>query len=171
LLGGSFTAVSVGPACKVRGELEETIVLGHSNKAHDGFIGHSLIGRWVNLGANTTNSDLKNNYSSVRVWTPAGERDTGERKIGCFVGDHAKTAIGTLLNTGTVVGPGANLFGSGMPPKYVRPFSWGGGLALHDLARFLDTARVVMERRGESLSAGSERVLRAVWQQSAGEVA
>jgi UDP-N-acetylglucosamine diphosphorylase/glucosamine-1-phosphate N-acetyltransferase len=171
VLGGSFTAVSVGPACKVRGELEETVVLGYSNKAHDGFIGHSYLGRWVNLGANTTNSDLKNNYSSVRIWTPDGERDTGERKIGCFVGDHAKTAIGTLLNTGTVVGPGANLFGAAIPPKYVRPFSWGGGLALHDLARFLETARIVMERRGESLSPGDERVLRGIWQQTAGRVA
>jgi len=171
VLGGSLTAVSVGPACKVRGELEESVIQGWSNKAHDGFIGHACIGRWVNLGANTTNSDLKNNYGSVRVWTPAGERDTGERKIGCFIGDHAKTAIGTLLNTGTVIGPCANLFGTSMPPKYVRPFSWGGGLSLHELERFLDTARIVMGRRGETLSAGSEQILRALWMQIAGRVA
>jgi UDP-N-acetylglucosamine diphosphorylase/glucosamine-1-phosphate N-acetyltransferase len=171
VLGGSLSTVSIGASCKVRGELEETIILGHTNKAHDGFIGHSYIGRWVNLGALTTNSDLKNNYSSVRVWTPSGEQDTGERKIGCFLGDHVKTAIGTLLNTGTIVGPGANLFGTNMPPKHVRPFSWGGGVAVHDLNRFLETARVVMQRRGESLTPGVERLMRALWRETAGEIA
>jgi UDP-N-acetylglucosamine diphosphorylase/glucosamine-1-phosphate N-acetyltransferase len=171
VLGGSLSAVSIGASCKVRGELEETVLLGHTNKAHDGFIGHSYIGRWVNLGALTTNSDLKNNYSTVRVWTPNGEQDTGERKIGCFLGDHVKTAIGTLLNTGTLVGPGANLFGTNMPPKHVRPFSWGGGVAVHDLNRFLETARIVMQRRGESLTPGVERLMRALWRETAGEVA
>src|SRR5690606_14594115 len=99
LLGRPLSAVSIGPVCKVPGEVEESIILGYSNKAHDGFIGHAYVGCWVNLGALTTNSDLKNNYGTVRIWTPAGEVDTGEVKLGCLLGDHVKTAIGTLLNT------------------------------------------------------------------------
>jgi len=171
VLGGSFTAVSVGPACKVRGEIEETVILGYANKAHDGFLGHAYVGSWVNLGALTTNSDLKNNYGTVRIRTGAGEVDTGEMKIGCFLGDHVKTAIGTLLTTGTVVGPGANLFGAGQPPRYVRPFAWGSsGGALHEFARFIDTARLVMRRRGVELTPGVEAVLRRAWNATAGIV-
>jgi UDP-N-acetylglucosamine diphosphorylase/glucosamine-1-phosphate N-acetyltransferase len=164
LLGGSYAAVSIGPACRVRGEIEASIFLGYSNKAHDGFIGHAVIGRWVNLGALTTNSDLKNNYGTVRIATPDGERDTGQRKVGCFLGDHVKTAIGTLLNTGTVVGPGANVFGARMPPKYVAPFAWGTDGDVQDFDRFLRTAGIVMERRNVALTRGVERVLRHAWE-------
>jgi UDP-N-acetylglucosamine diphosphorylase / glucose-1-phosphate thymidylyltransferase / UDP-N-acetylgalactosamine diphosphorylase / glucosamine-1-phosphate N-acetyltransferase / galactosamine-1-phosphate N-acetyltransferase len=92
--------------------VEETVVLGYSNKAHDGFLGHAYLGRWVNLGALTTNSDLKNNYGTIRMWTPGGETDTGLIKLGCLLGDYVKTGIGALLNTGTVVGAGSNLFGT-----------------------------------------------------------
>jgi len=168
LLGGSVSGSSIGPQCKVRGEVEASVLLGYSNKAHDGFIGHAYAGRWVNLGALTTNSDLKNNYRPVRIWTPAGERDTGRLKVGCFLGDHVKTAIGTLLNTGTVVGPGANLFGAATPPKYVPPFAWGGtGEPRYDLARFLETAATAMARRGVVLSDGMRGVLETAWRESA----
>ena len=166
LLGGSFTAVSIGPHCKVHGEMEQTVVLGYSNKAHDGFLGHAYLGCWVNLGALTTNSDLKNNYGNVRLWTPDGEVDTGEMKIGCFLGDHVKTGIGTMLNTGTVVGPGSNLFGSALPPKFVPPFSWGSGadLSTYDLQKFLETAETAMARRKVRLSEKQRRMLSSAWQ-------
>jgi UDP-N-acetylglucosamine diphosphorylase / glucose-1-phosphate thymidylyltransferase / UDP-N-acetylgalactosamine diphosphorylase / glucosamine-1-phosphate N-acetyltransferase / galactosamine-1-phosphate N-acetyltransferase len=165
LLGGPFAAVSIGPMCKVHGEMEETIVLGYSNKAHDGFLGHACLGRWVNLGAMTTNSDLKNNYGRIRMWTPSGDADTGLVKLGCLLGDHVKTGIGALLNTGTVVGAGSNLFGSELPPKYVPPFSWGSGseLVAYDVERFLAVAGTVMGRRGLELGDGMRQLLREAW--------
>jgi UDP-N-acetylglucosamine diphosphorylase / glucose-1-phosphate thymidylyltransferase / UDP-N-acetylgalactosamine diphosphorylase / glucosamine-1-phosphate N-acetyltransferase / galactosamine-1-phosphate N-acetyltransferase len=166
LLGGSFDAVSIGPRCKVHGEMEATVVLGYSNKAHEGFLGHAYLGMWVNLGALTTNSDLKNNYGAVRVWTPGGEVDTGESKIGCFLGDHVKTAIGTMINTGTVIEAGANVFG-GMPPKYVAPFRWGAE-ATYQPEPFLDTARTVMGRREVELTDRQRRLLDAAVRTAAG---
>lgn len=154
LLGGGFEGVSIGPVCKVRGEVEASTLLGYTNKAHSGFLGHAYLGSWVNLGALTTNSDLKNNYAPVRIWTPHGEVDTGEVKLGCLLGDHVKTGIGTLLNTGTVIGAGSNLFGGTMPPRFVPPFSWGSGAELEEyrLDRFLETAKVALARRGITLS-------------------
>jgi UDP-N-acetylglucosamine diphosphorylase/glucosamine-1-phosphate N-acetyltransferase len=169
LLGGTFDGVTVGPHCKVRGELESSVILGYSNKAHDGFIGHAVIGRWVNLGALTTNSDLKNNYGDVRIATPEGEVDTKSMKVGCFLGDHVKTAIGTMLNTGTVVGPGSNLFGSSMPAKHVAPFSWGGAdESVHALDRFLGTAATAMSRRNVPLTSGVRAILERAWNASRG---
>jgi UDP-N-acetylglucosamine diphosphorylase / glucose-1-phosphate thymidylyltransferase / UDP-N-acetylgalactosamine diphosphorylase / glucosamine-1-phosphate N-acetyltransferase / galactosamine-1-phosphate N-acetyltransferase len=167
LLGGAFTAVSIGRRCKVRGEMEASVVLGYSNKAHDGFLGHAYVGMWVNLGALTTNSDLKNNYGPVRIWTPAGDVDTGETKVGCFLGDHVKTAIGTMLNTGTVIEAGANVFG-GMPPKYLPPFSWGDAETPYEAAPFLATARTVMGRRDVELTDRQRRLLEAAWAASRG---
>jgi UDP-N-acetylglucosamine diphosphorylase / glucose-1-phosphate thymidylyltransferase / UDP-N-acetylgalactosamine diphosphorylase / glucosamine-1-phosphate N-acetyltransferase / galactosamine-1-phosphate N-acetyltransferase len=157
LLGGPFHAVSIGPRCKVHGEVEQSVVLGYSNKAHDGFLGHAYVGMWVNLGALTTNSDLKNNYGPVRIWTPGGTVDTGQSKIGCFLGDHVKTAIGTMINTGTVIEAGANVFG-GMPSGHVPPFSWGED-ATYQPAPFLDTARTVMARRDVDLTDRQRRLL------------
>jgi UDP-N-acetylglucosamine diphosphorylase / glucose-1-phosphate thymidylyltransferase / UDP-N-acetylgalactosamine diphosphorylase / glucosamine-1-phosphate N-acetyltransferase / galactosamine-1-phosphate N-acetyltransferase len=165
LLGGPYTAVSIGPVCKVHGEIEETVVLGYSNKAHDGFLGHAYLGRWVNLGAMTTNSDLKNNYGSIRMWTPSGEADTGLIKLGCLLGDYVKTGIGSLLNTGTVVGAGSNLFGTAMPPKYVPPFSWGSGeeLTAFDADRFIALTETVMKRRDLELADGMRDMLRRAY--------
>ena len=178
LLGGPFDAVSIGPVCKVHGEVEESVILGYSNKAHDGFLGHAYLGMWVNLGALTTNSDLKNNYGTVRVWTPDGEADTGSRKVGCFLGDHVKTAIGTLLNTGTVIGTGANVFpvsdaddgrpAPAMPPKYLPPFSWGRADTVYDLDRFLDAAETVMGRRDVPLTDSQRSMLERVWKAARG---
>jgi UDP-N-acetylglucosamine diphosphorylase/glucosamine-1-phosphate N-acetyltransferase len=161
LLGGPFTASSIGPSCKVHGEIEECIILGYSNKAHDGFLGHAYLGMWVNLGAMTTNSDLKNNYSTIRMWAPDGETDTGQMKLGALIGDHVKTAIGTLLNTGTVIGAGANVFG-GMPPKYLPPFSWGAD-GEYAFDKFMQTASVAMQRRGVPLNASQKDMLARAW--------
>jgi UDP-N-acetylglucosamine diphosphorylase/glucosamine-1-phosphate N-acetyltransferase len=166
VFGGTVGTSSIGPACKVRGEVADSVLLGFVNKAHDGFLGHALLGCWVNLGALTTNSDLKNNYGSIRVWTPEGPRDTGLVKVGCFLGDHVKTGIGTVLNTGTVVGVGSNIFGGLMPPSVVPPFSWGVGMDLtpHRLDKFFETAEIAMARRGRSLTPGVRAVLERVWQ-------
>jgi UDP-N-acetylglucosamine diphosphorylase/glucosamine-1-phosphate N-acetyltransferase len=170
LLGGTFTALAAGPRCTLRGEIEESIVLGFANKAHDGFLGHSVVGRWVNLGALTTNSDLKNNYGPIRVGGPGGERETGLLKLGCLIGDHAKTAIGTRLNAGTVVGAGANLFGDGVPPRWVQPFAWGNrpDAPPYERERFLDTAARVMARREVALGEAGRGWLGACWDAARG---
>lgn len=161
LLGGPYATCSIGPSCRVHGEIEESIILGYTNKAHDGFLGHAYLGMWVNLGALTTNSDLKNNYSPIRMWTPRGEVDTGAIKLGALVGDHVKTAIGTMLNTGTVIGAGANVFG-GMPPKYLPPFSWGAD-GEYAFDKFMETASVAMHRRGVPLNASQKDMLARAW--------
>jgi UDP-N-acetylglucosamine diphosphorylase/glucosamine-1-phosphate N-acetyltransferase len=166
ILGGVLSGVSIGPVCKVRGEVEGSVVLGFTNKAHDGFLGHAYLGRWVNLGAFTTNSDLKNSYGTVRIGGPTGPVDTGLTKVGCFLGDHVKTGIGTLLNTGTVVGMGSNLFGGVMPPTNVPAFSWGSGdqLGEYRLDKFLDVAAKAVARRDVILSDGMVGVLRRAWE-------
>jgi len=166
LFGGSISGSSIGPVCKLRGEIETSVILGYSNKAHDGFLGHAVLGRWVNLGALTTNSDLKNNYGHVRLRLPGGEVDTKLSKVGCFLGDHVKTGIGTMLNTGTVVGAGSNLFGGRMPPSYVPAFSWGSGDELVEFRfdKFVEVATIVMRRRGLELGADLRRVFEVAWQ-------
>lgn len=168
VLGGSLEEVTIGSGCRIRGEFAESVCLGWVNKAHDGHIGHAYLGAWVNLGAETTNSDLKNNYGTVRLWTPSGEQDTGEIKVGCFLGDHVKTGIGTLLNTGTVVGAGSNLYGAAMPPKYVPAFSWGTGedLVEYRVDKFLDVARRAMARRKVELTDGATDQLRRAFEAS-----
>jgi len=168
LLGGPFDAVSAGPRCYLRGEIEETVVLGYVNKAHDGFLGHAYLGSWVNLGAMTTNSDLKNNYGPVRLGDRSGELETGLVKLGCLIGDHVKTAIGTMLNTGTVVETGANLFGDSRPPKWVRPFSWGHspGAPVYEQGAFIETALHVMNRRQIEPDDRTRAWLAACWEES-----
>jgi len=170
LLGGAIEGCALGPVCKVHGQLEASILLGFCNKAHAGFLGHAALGRWVNLGALTTNSDLKNNYRPVDVWTPAGVADTGEIKLGCFIGDHVKTGIGTLINTGTVIGAGSMLYGAELPPRHVPPFSWGHGAALvaYELPRFLEAAAAAMARRDVAMSDPERRQLCAAWRVARG---
>jgi UDP-N-acetylglucosamine diphosphorylase/glucosamine-1-phosphate N-acetyltransferase len=165
ILGGPVEATSIGPVCRVRGELAESVCLGYVNKQHDGHIGHAYLGRWVNLGAETTNSDLKNNYGTIRLWTPHGEVDTREIKLGSLIGDHVKTGIGLLLNTGTVIGAGTNLFGSLMPPTFVTPFSWGSGsdLVEYRLDKFLAVAQMAMSRRGVELTESAKEQLARSW--------
>ncbi|HEX6926371.1 MAG TPA: putative sugar nucleotidyl transferase [Longimicrobiaceae bacterium] len=169
VLGGAVGPVSVGPVCRIRGEIAESVCLGYTNKQHDGHIGHAYLGRWVNLGAETTNSDLKNNYGTVRLWTPSGELDTGHIKMGCLLGDHVKTGIDLLLNTGTVVGAGSNLWGAVLPPRFVPPFSWGSGsdLTEYRLDRFLETVERAMARRQVALSESMRAQLRRAWERSA----
>ena len=170
LLGGSISCFAGGPHCYVRGEIEEVTVLGYSNKAHDGFLGHAYIGRWVNLGAMTTNSDLKNNYGTIRVGPPDAPVDTGLIKLGCLIGDHTKTGIGVLLNTGTIVGAGSNLFGAEMPPKWVDPFSWGQGdsLIVYRRDAFISTAVTVVTRRGIDADERFRGWLGDVWDEARG---
>jgi UDP-N-acetylglucosamine diphosphorylase/glucosamine-1-phosphate N-acetyltransferase len=164
-----ISASSIGDTCKVHGELSNTIIIGHSNKGHDGFVGHSMLGRWVNLGAGTITSNLKNTYGSVHLWTPSGVRDTEMQFLGTLFGDHAKTGIGTRLTTGCVLGAGANVFGSEMPPKAVPPFAWGeaGEFETYRVDKFLVVAERMMARRhvplGEAMRAQLTRAHEQRW--------
>ena len=153
---------SIGEVCKVGGEVEDSIIHSYSNKQHDGFLGHSYLGQWVNLGANTNVSDLKNNYHPIKMYVNGEWVDTESIFMGTVFGDHAKTGINTMLNTGTVVGIFSNVFGSGFPPKYIPPFSWGGAdkLEEYDPDKALDTARVVMSRRNVELTSNMKRLIR-----------
>jgi UDP-N-acetylglucosamine diphosphorylase/glucosamine-1-phosphate N-acetyltransferase len=152
VMGGRIAACSIGPAVKVSGEMSVTVMIGHANKGHDGFVGHSVIGRWANLGAGTITSNLKNSYGEVALWTPRGTQRTGLQFLGSLIGDHVKTGIGTRLSTGSVLGAAANVFGTRMPPKMVPPFAWGDGEPWDTFAleRFLVVAARVMARRGVS---------------------
>lgn len=164
---------SIGPMCRVGGEVEESIIHGYSNKYHDGFLGHAYVGEWVNLGALTTNSDLKNDYSTVSVLQGGKTIDTGSTKVGSFIADHVKTSIGTLLNTGSIIGTMAILVATGAPlPKYIPPFAWflngavNKGFGLNPL---IDTARVALSRRKVQLTEADETLLRHVFELTAAD--
>ena len=146
-------ASAIGDTCKVHGEMSNTIMIGHSNKGHEGFVGHSVMGRWVNLGAGTITSNLKVTYGPVHLWTPSGVRDTGMQFLGTFFGDHAKTGIGTVLTTGSVLGAGANVFGSEVQPRVVPPFAWGEAnqYETYRVDKFLEAAERMMARRNVTL--------------------
>lgn len=146
VLGGYVRASVFGPRCNVRGEVAACVFTGFANKGHDGFLGHSVLGHWVNLGAGTTTSNLKNTYGEVRLEVAGESLPTGRQFLGTLLGDHAKTAIGTMLATGTVVGAGANVFG-GPPPKYVAPMAWGHGGEWLTEDGFVRIAERVMPRR------------------------
>ncbi|HKO16386.1 MAG TPA: putative sugar nucleotidyl transferase [Gemmatimonadaceae bacterium] len=161
IVGDRIAGCAIGDQCRVRGEMSSSIMLGYANKGHHGFVGHSYLGRWVNLGAGTITSNLKNTYGPVSLWTPDGMRDTGMQFLGTFFGDHCKTAIGTRLTTGTVLGAGCNVFGSAMPPKVVPPFLWGDTASgsIFELTKFLEVAERVMARRQVELSETERRQL------------
>jgi len=144
---------AIGPYSRIHGECSATILLGYSNKGHNGFLGHSYLGRWVNLGAETVTSNLKNTYHSVSMWTPDGMRDTNMQFLGTLFGDHVKTGINVPITTGTVLGAGANVMGA-MPAKVVPPFAWcdGKSVKTYELDRFLEVADRVMARRSVVLS-------------------
>ena len=163
--GDRIAATSIGEQCRVHGEVSMTVFLGHANKSHDGFVGHSYLGRWTNLGASTVTSNLKNTYGSVALWTPRGIRDTGLQFLGSLIGDHAKTAIGTRLTTGSVIGAGANVFATSMTPKVVAPFSWGGmpDATVYESDKFLSVAERVMSRRHVALTERARRWLAAAY--------
>lgn len=161
--GGSLRGCAIGEQSRVHGEMSRTIFIGHANKAHDGFVGDSVVGRWVNFGAGTVTSNLKNSYGEIALWTPDGVRRTGLQSLGAFVGDHAKLGIGTRLTTGCVVGAGANVFGARVTPKYVPPFAWGEHepFGSWEADKFLEVAERVMARRQQSLGASMRELLRA----------
>ncbi|MHC4507579.1 MAG: putative sugar nucleotidyl transferase [Planctomycetota bacterium] len=165
---------SIGPWCRVGGEVEESVIHGYSNKYHDGFLGHSYVGEWVNLGAETTNSDLKNDYSNVSVMLD-GRRpiDTGSTKVGSLIGDHTKTSIGTLLNTGSYLGAMTLNMATGKPlPKYIPSFAWFiEGIATKGFGkgRLYETAKTAMSRRGCKWSAEAEAMWDAVFEMTAPE--
>lgn len=160
-----YENTSIGPVCKVGGEVEETIVHSYSNKQHDGFLGHSYLGMWVNLGADTNNSDLKNNYGSVKVVINGEQVDSGSMFVGLTMGDHSKSAINTMFNTGTVVGVSSNIFGGSFPNKYIPSFSWGGSEAItsYDLERAIDVAKRVMGRRKIDMTEADEKLFRKIF--------
>ena len=143
--------VTLGPQCKIGGEVEDVIFQGFSNKQHDGFLGHSYIGEWVNLGANTNNSDLKNNYGLIRLVINGEEIETEKQFLGTLMGDYSRTGISTMLNTGTIVGLGANIFGEGFQDKYIASFRWGKNDTT-ELEKFFGTIEKMKQRRGKSLS-------------------
>jgi UDP-N-acetylglucosamine diphosphorylase/glucosamine-1-phosphate N-acetyltransferase len=147
-----YGATTIGPHSKVGGEVNNSVIFGFSNKAHDGFLGNSVIGEWCNLGADTNNSNLKNNYSNVKLYNYFHKKsiDTGLQFCGLIMGDYSKTGINTMLNTGTVVGVGSNIFGGGFPNTLIPNFSWGGaqGFDSYQLEKLFETNQKVYERRG-----------------------
>lgn len=161
----------LGKECRIGGEVAASVIQGYSNKQHQGFLGHSYLGSWVNLGAGTNNSDLKNNYRSVRVYVAGHWVDTGSLFVGLMMGDHSKSGINTMFNTGTVVGVCCNVFGAGYPPKFIPSFSWGGsgGLEEHSLEEAIRTARMVMARRKVELTPEGENLLRKIFELTSGE--
>ena len=162
VLGGYMRGSVVGPECRVRGEVASSVFQGYANKAHDGFVGHSILGHWVNLGAGTTTSNLKNTYGLVRLTVEGEQIETGRLNVGTFFGDHAKTAIGTMLATGTVVSVGANVFG-GPAPKYVLPFAWGVGGETMTEEGFLRVAERVLARRAVDWTEARRESLRRTY--------
>jgi UDP-N-acetylglucosamine diphosphorylase/glucosamine-1-phosphate N-acetyltransferase len=164
-----YGATTVGPHSKVGGEVNNSVILGYSNKGHDGFLGNSVLGTWCNIGADSNNSNLKNNYDEVKLWNYAkgGFDRTGLQFCGLFMGDHSKCGINTMFNTGTVVGVSANIFGAGFPRNIIQSFSWGGpaGFTSYKLEKALDTTDRVMARRNIPLDEIERAILEAVWQQ------
>ncbi|MFH1337017.1 MAG: putative sugar nucleotidyl transferase [Candidatus Zixiibacteriota bacterium] len=167
LAGGKIReGTSIGPVCRIGGEVDDSIFLGYSNKYHEGFLGHSYLGEWVNLGALTTNSDLKNNYGSIRVMVNGTEVDSGQIKVGAFIGDHVKTGIGTLLNTGVSIGFASNLFGGGMlKSKSIPSFFWGSTEKQeeYELSKSVETAKGVLKRRGMELTREEENLFKKIF--------
>jgi UDP-N-acetylglucosamine diphosphorylase/glucosamine-1-phosphate N-acetyltransferase len=168
IVGDAIRACSIGEVCKVRGEMSGTVMLGHSNKGHTGFIGSSYVGRWVNFGAGSTTSNLKNTYGPVQLETSSGLRNTGLQFLGSLVGDHAKTGIGTMLTTGCIVGAGANIFGSSTSPKFVPAFAWGESepYARYDRDKFTEVAGRMMARRHVTLTEKARQQLEEAYRMS-----
>jgi UDP-N-acetylglucosamine diphosphorylase/glucosamine-1-phosphate N-acetyltransferase len=166
-----YGGTSVGEVCKAGGEIESSIIHACSNKQHFGFLGHSYVGMWCNIGAGTSTSDLKNNYGSIRVELEAGVVDSGLTFFGMVMGDHVKTGIHTMFNTGSVVGVMASVYGGGLPPKYIPCFSWADpkGMSAYVLEKALADARKVMGRRNRELTPAQEKLLIAVFERTRAE--
>ncbi|GAA3786749.1 GlmU family protein [Corallibacter vietnamensis] len=165
-----YGPTTVGPHSKVGGEINNSVIFGYSNKGHDGFLGNSVLGEWCNLGADTNNSNLKNNYAEVRLWNYETENfaKTGLQFCGLMMGDHSKCGINTMFNTGTVVGVSANIFGSGFPRNFVPSFSWGGssGFTTYLTKKAFEVAEVVMSRRDVELTDADKAILEHVFEET-----
>jgi UDP-N-acetylglucosamine diphosphorylase/glucosamine-1-phosphate N-acetyltransferase len=165
-----YGPTTVGPYSKVGGEINNSVILGYSNKGHEGFLGNSVIGEWCNLGADTNTSNLKNNYAEVRLWDYESGRfaSTGLQFCGLMMGDHSKCAINTMFNTGTVVGVCANIFGSGFPRNFVPSFSWGGsqGFTTYLTSKAFEVAKIVMSRRNIEFTEQDEYILTTIFNQT-----
>lgn len=161
---------SIGPHCKVGGEVSNSVIFGYSNKGHEGFLGNSVIGEWCNLGADTNTSNLKNNYSQVKLWDyiNGSNVNTGLQFCGLMMGDHSKCGINTMFNTGTVVGIGSNIFGGGYPKNFIPSFSWGGaeGLTTFQYPKFEETAKAVWARRGIDFTKEENDILKLIFEMS-----
>jgi len=159
---------SIGPHCKVGGEVSNSVIFGYSSKAHDGFIGNSVLGEWCNLGADTNTSNLKNNYRDIKLWNYRAEAylPTDRRFCGLMMGDHSKCGINTMFNTGTVAGVGANVFGAGFQSKFIPSFSWGGpqGRTTYELDKFLEMVRRVYDRKNKDLQETARRILTRIFE-------
>tara|TARA_B110000090_G_scaffold178881_1_gene202893 strand:+ start:618 stop:1793 length:1176 start_codon:yes stop_codon:yes gene_type:complete len=162
-----YGATTIGPFCKVGGEVNNSVLFGYSSKGHDGFLGNSVIGEWCNLGADTNNSNLKNNYAEVKLWDYNTRRfaKTGLQFCGLMMGDHSKCGINTMFNTGTVIGVSVNIFGSGFPRNFVPSFSWGGasGFTEYKTSKVFEVAEVVMQRRGITFDVKEQAILEHVF--------
>ncbi|MEN8745851.1 MAG: GlmU family protein [Polaribacter sp.] len=162
-----YGATTIGPFCKVGGEVNNSVLFGYSSKGHDGFLGNSVIGEWCNLGADTNNSNLKNNYAPVKLWDYNTGRfaKTGLQFCGLMMGDHSKCGINTMFNTGTVIGVSVNIFGSGFPRNFVPSFSWGGasGFTEYKTNKVFEVAKVVMQRRGITFDVKDQAILEHVF--------
>ncbi len=170
--GKIYENTTIGETCKVGGEVEGSIIHAYSNKQHEGFIGHSYLGEWVNIGADSNNSDLKNDYGDVKVYNDGALVDTRSQFVGLIMGDHSKCGINSMFNTGTVVSVCCNIFGAGTPPKYVPAFAWGGasaGMVTYKIEKAIEVVRRVMKRRDIELSAAGEQLFKKVFALTTGE--
>lgn len=165
-----YGATTLGPYCKVGGEINNSVLMGYSNKGHDGFLGNSVLGEWCNIGADSNNSNLKNNYAPVRLWSYETENfaKTGLQFCGLMMGDHSKCGINTMFNTGTVIGVNANIFGSGFPRNFVPSYSWGGasGFTTYLTKKAFEVAKVVMSRRKLEFTEQDEAILTHVFEET-----
>ena len=166
-----YGPTTIGPCSKVGGEIKNSVIQGYSNKAHEGFIGNSVIGEWCNFGADTNNSNLKNNYGEVKLWNYTEEdfSKTGFTFCGLIMGDHSKCGINTMFNTGTVVGVSANIYGGGFQNKFIPSFSWGGAneFTTFQFSKALDVAKTMVHRRGNGFNAKDEAILSEIYNRSA----
>ena len=156
---------SIGEQCRIGGEVGESVIASYTNKQHEGFLGHSYIGSWVNIGAGTANSDLKNNYGKIKAWCAGAIRNTGRRFLGLVCGDHSKIAINTRINTGSVIGFNANVFITGYPPKFIPSFTWSmePEFELHGLDKAIETAGIMMDRRDVELTETGSELFRVLF--------
>jgi UDP-N-acetylglucosamine diphosphorylase/glucosamine-1-phosphate N-acetyltransferase len=158
-----YGATTLGPRCVVGGEIKNSVLFGNSNKAHDGYLGDSVLGEWCNMGAGTTNSNLKNNASDVKVWTPKGEINAGG-KCGVMMGDYSRTAVNTAINTGTVIGVSCNVFGGGLTPKYIPNFSWGSeGVKRYEYDKALLDIAGWKKLKGQKITEEEESILKYIF--------